>query len=490
MSRRPNIFITLKVCICILLVSHVWFGCSNESVTTSKVSVLGEVTVPNAVHVPQVTTSKVSVSGEVTVPNEVHVPQGKMNLDSDLISDLASTFDVPESAFQGNTELDAVVIGALLNPFDVPGSATEFEAKIMSPEYQTASEPEKAKWRRGRGKAAQKKVIQLEAPADIRDSAGSDSLHTNLDGVDLTSVPIYLKKISESFNSSKSSRGKPPQCISKSMKIGETEYTKGKLLGDGSSTQVYEYDEVKGSGRLAVKFLLPKASENSRNGLLREKVFLSLFSNFPKFAKIYSDWKSSKECINRVLITSVEGDTELGKIRKTLNIGPFVVQAIQLIQTVHERGFVHGDVHRGQFLLTDGVIDSLRLIDFGRTEPYLTAKGTHVPEIKTKNYGVRWNAILLSVFELEDFPKTRRDDFFRLVEMFLHLLPGDENKAFVNKLQAEKEKGDKTSQRAAINVLKKNRRITHPLLGQLYTYALGLRHDERPDYESWIRAFS
>jgi len=112
-------------------------------------------------------------------------------------------------------------------------------------------------------------------------------------------------------------------------------------------------------------------------------------------------------------------------------------RAIRMIEKVHERGLIHGDIHWANFVFSnpDDIPGSLMLIDYGRSMPFINpVTGMHLPRKRLRANGTEefdWNPALLSIHELNGEPIGRRDDTFRLAEMLLNLHEG--TKALTNR---------------------------------------------------------
>ena len=148
------------------------------------------------------------------------------------------------------------------------------------------------------------------------------------------------------------------------------------------------------------------------------------------------------------------------------------IAAINLLETVHSTGLVHGDVHGGNFVFyRSDPAASLRIIDVGRTRPYIDAKtGNHVPLARIGEHN--WNPVLLSVGELEGWTVSRRDDLFRLAELLIFLISDDSDHRFVNGAQE-------------LLRVKRNRKFS-PLVPagfiEFYKETMALAFEATPDY--------
>ena len=212
-------------------------------------------------------------------------------------------------------------------------------------------------------------------------------------------------------------------------------------------------------------------------------------------------------CYVRFMVSEFVGAQQLKSIadesdpqRKGRIIVSVAARALELLRDLHNMGFIHGDIHFKNFVFTGDrshAAESLRLIDFGRAEPYVNAHdGIHCsPE--TKSYG-GWRSWHLSPWEIEGHRKTRRDDIFRLAETLLR--SGDYDSLYDEQEEtiAEKSKSDSPTAsgrlaRERIAQLKKQRPfdqdVVPPILIEFYQYTLTIKYADRPDYETWIAKF-
>lgn len=171
--------------------------------------------------------------------------------------------------------------------------------------------------------------------------------------------------------------------------------------------------------------------------LWKETAILKLLSGYKGLtstyvAATYSE-SISQLCQLRTMVMERVGETSLMRHLMAKNrpldkqfVSSVGIAAINLLETVHSTGLVHGDVHGGNFVFyKSDPAASLRIIDFGRTRPYIDAKtGNHVP--LTRLGENNWNPVLLSVGELEGWTVSRRDDLFRLAELLIYLISASE----------------------------------------------------------------
>ena len=212
---------------------------------------------------------------------------------------------------------------------------------------------------------------------------------------------------------------------------------------------------------------------------------------------------STPACAFRTLITAFGGSRTLtqvttGKVDRfelrqrvrvsKQDVASIAAKVIELVERVHELGMVHGDIVGGNFVWSGDDIcaltHSLRIIDFGRASPYLTATGDHIPDLSDEGhkdweyFGLQ--PLILSPFELET-PKrklSRRDDMFRVSELLMDILGVRLGAA-----------GDEAAGIAAA----KRTRMTPGGINQVFNefhMEMGkLKFDEAPDYRRWISRF-
>ena len=182
------------------------------------------------------------------------------------------------------------------------------------------------------------------------------------------------------------------------------------------------------------------------------------------------------KCAPLTIIMDSAGATDVlrlvsGRISAS-TIGRLAARAIRLLRAVHSFGFVHGDVHMSNFMFDGRDVATAKVIDFGRSEPFLVRGGdTHIPDATGRDTGFL-DRSLLSPWELDGHPVSRRDDLYRLSEGLLHLagrgplMVGEDNE-----------------------LAKHQREPGADILAQFRNRMLELGFDERPPYEEWIERF-
>ena len=100
-------------------------------------------------------------------------------------------------------------------------------------------------------------------------------------------------------------------------------------------------------------------------------------------------------------------------------------QGLMALQAVHQAGYVHGDVHGGNFPFTTEYEFPIKLIDFGLARRVSADPGRNPLDEYIAN------RIPLSVSELTGHFQSRKDDLHRFGETVLNLLNGEYSKLFI-----------------------------------------------------------
>ena len=194
-------------------------------------------------------------------------------------------------------------------------------------------------------------------------------------------------------------------------------------IATGSGTRVYSYQN------LVVKYLNDDRA-SLIEGLAVEHAALKLLTGTPGVPHKYDIFASSVEeekvCSNRLSVVDRVGDSDLfdfaTKVRgNTLyDLLSIAARAVEIIQLVHNKGIIHGDIHPGNLMITSSARDigaSLRLIDFGRARLFVNSQGDFVPTGSPVDY--TYTPEYLSPWELKGELLAPREDLFRLAETLL-----------------------------------------------------------------------
>ena len=171
-----------------------------------------------------------------------------------------------------------------------------------------------------------------------------------------------------------------------------------------------------------------------------------------------------------------------------LEVAGIAARLIEMVREVHQVGFVHGDIHGGNIVVSDIKTPTLKLIDFGRSSPFVDLPtGLHILPIPQMIGMSMSNAALLAPFELEGDIPTRRDDMYRLAELLFTLLDPTSSPRFRG--------GERSiSAEAWLETARAKRawRIGtsfDPSFNEFKEEMANLGFTERPNYERWIARF-
>jgi serine/threonine protein kinase len=200
------------------------------------------------------------------------------------------------------------------------------------------------------------------------------------------------------------------------------------------------YDECVGVGT-QVRFLVQEfvgVTWSDYSAFLRKRL-----SAIPQqeIATVHISQTDSKE-MPAVMIEPEE--TEHEKVSKELIILEIKIakKALQLVQGLHELGFVHGDFHSGNIAFRNPKlsfedigkdmesIDEMILIDFGLAKEFRSDEVPDESDASIKDL----NPILLSPWQLEGKRRSPRDDVFRVLEALAYNLNPASMKSFSQEL--------------------------------------------------------
>lgn len=226
--------------------------------------------------------------------------------------------------------------------------------------------------------------------------------------------------------------------------------------------------------------------------LWREQAALWVLNDLGIAPRIYDPRyeKISAECYARSYVMDKVGSKTLAdlydenKVTGAKQVARIGIAIINMIEKVHSRGIIHGDIFGTNFVFSDlnDVEGTLKIIDFGRSKPYIDpTTGAHIPEGFAEFDLESWNPVNLSINELNDKTVSRRDDMFRIAELLVFLTDGGAALLQITP------RGDIVLPPIRQLVrLKQNRRFSDAVSKQvidIYYRSLEMGFSETPDYE-------
>ncbi len=240
----------------------------------------------------------------------------------------------------------------------------------------------------------------------------------------------------------------------------------------GSYSKVFAYVDAKGVKYVVKTIELEDTKGNHGKSLMNEKAFMitaassSIRNYIPRLFEIdYRASGVSPLCSARSYVTHMLGvPLDIIKVESIDSLRQIAVQGTELLRSLHETGFVHGDVHAGNFLISGRISSpTLRMIDFGYTSAYLDMFGDHIPgnffsntwkfhQMSSPRSGTKnLNYVLLTpwqlesgIYALEAYTQSVRDDMFRFAEMLFLIGSLEYSSAFrelMNKIVKDRTRG-------------------------------------------------
>lgn len=255
-------------------------------------------------------------------------------------------------------------------------------------------------------------------------------------------------------------------------------------IGTGSFADVYIALRMSDHKQVATKIELKKHNESSR--LLHEyEIYKELCQSRYKssFPSIYDLIQTPKYNIMTMQLLGDSLNDMYTKHKKFQLSTVFAIgiQIINLLEKMHQIGYIHRDIKPNNFLLGRKRIDKIFITDFGLSRKYVDENGQHIPPKKSPTFvgTVRYASINIH----HGIDASRRDDLESVGYMLVFFLKGF--------LPWQGKGKDKTKDEMIkiIGDIKINTSSTLLCDGlpncfhQYITYCRTLKYDEEPSYE-------
>lgn len=271
-------------------------------------------------------------------------------------------------------------------------------------------------------------------------------------------------------------------------------------VAEGSDTQITFYSD--GEEGFVAKTLVPGASMSTQRAFVNERVIMELFQGMAGVPAAFAidredTFLLTDVCAANLLVTKKLGthtweDTAFASEEDFFQAAG---KSIALLQSLHSTGFVHGDIHGGNFLTDENDPSVLSLIDYGLTTPFVDALGAHLLETDEFEVATILNPANLSPWHLESmyidyYRPSRRDDMFRLAEMFFKFVC-EPYRLEWHRLAIRGTNGWRETSENDWARFKRNywEFESIDVFRDFYSYTLSLAHDTTPDYGRWIHVF-
>lgn len=201
----------------------------------------------------------------------------------------------------------------------------------------------------------------------------------------------------------------------------------------GGSEYVVKSVDVKNIGKPVTMLVNEKAVMRVLGGLGEVSPMLDISEGQPETFHI-SEMCRSRTFVTRYVGVPLADSYEVLRVNRLLLLD-VIMQGLDILKSLHQKGFVHGSISPWNWLLHS---NQMHLVDYGHTVPYVDSVGVHVPEatpitnsryMRSRVWAVDATPVevsLLSVWhlergDLETYRMSRRDDMFRFAEMLFKI---------------------------------------------------------------------
>jgi len=264
------------------------------------------------------------------------------------------------------------------------------------------------------------------------------------------------------------------------MKVVGNKYEIREKLGEGNFGAVYRGINVHTDNPVAIKM----ESMNSPAKLLKNETkiyhYLGKMSGIPelKWFGLYNMYYC--------MVISMLGDSLSQVVNRNHHISLNIVcslgiKMIQIVESIHKKGFVHRDIKPDNFLFGLEKKSDLYLVDFGFCKRFVKNDGTHIPEAKDKTPLGTLNYISVNVHNGHE--PSRRDDMESLLYMLLFMTEGKLEWSYLSE----------QLDYANVNDFIKTRKIFYmekesvpAFLRDMWKDCRSWSFEQKPKYEEWI----
>lgn len=205
---------------------------------------------------------------------------------------------------------------------------------------------------------------------------------------------------------------------------GKSAWVVGKLIGQGTFSEIYSVENSNGSVQAAVKVEKPKAKSvlEWEISVLREMQGCKQVCDLLDEGKIDIQAEDRANFVVMELCKMSVSEYRKSKMPRQLFSkyeGALIgIEMLQALKALHDKGYLHRDIKPSNFMLardSNGRRGPVYIVDFGLAKKHLDEKGAALPRRTGKKLKFHGTSLYASLFvhRLED--AGRRDDLWSLI---------------------------------------------------------------------------
>jgi serine/threonine protein kinase len=268
-----------------------------------------------------------------------------------------------------------------------------------------------------------------------------------------------------------------------SLRVGSKRYKLGDQLGAGAFGEIYAGVDVQTGQEVAIKLEHDSAEhpQLAYEARVYQQLKNSGMRGIPDLLYSGEEGKYSVLVLERLGSNLETTLADRGRQIALPQLLLYADQMLQLVEGVHDQGFVHRDIKPENFMLGRGSqAEQLFIIDFGLSKCFWNPlTDAHIPFRADKH--LTGTARYASINNHKGFEQSRRDDLESLGYVLLYLLQG--KLPWQNQQGTRREKYSKmqAGKEASLKDQSLFRNLP-PLFKQYFDYVRSLNFDDRPDY--------
>jgi len=267
------------------------------------------------------------------------------------------------------------------------------------------------------------------------------------------------------------------------MKVVGNKYEILDKLGEGNFGAVYRGMNVHTNNQVAIKM----ESINSPAKLLKNETkiyhYLGAMPGIPelKWFGLYNMYYC--------MVISMLGESLSQFVKRNGSISLNIVcslgiKMIQIVESIHKRGFVHRDIKPDNFLFGLEKKSDIHLVDFGFCKRFIKKDGTHIPANHDKTPLGTPNYISVNVHA--GCEPSRRDDMESILYILLYMIEGNLEWSYLSEQLDCSNVNDFIKTRKIFYMEKES---VPAFLREMWKDCRTWSFEQKPKYEDWIEKF-